>query len=107
MEFEGVWNVYEMEMWNEEYFNMEVQAFIKINHDGKGEFQFGLVTGNFIGKVIEQNNNEKFTFKWVGTDELEPVNGIGWIEIINEDLIEGEFIFYDGEESKFKARKVN
>lgn len=105
MKFEGIWNIYEMEMWEEDYFNIEVQAFIKITNDRKGHFQFGLVTGDFTGKTLEQSNEEKFAFKWIGTDELEPVQGIGWIEIINEGLIVGKFIFNNGEQSKFKAKK--
>jgi hypothetical protein len=105
MKFEGVWNIYEMEMWDEHYFNIEVQAFIKITNDSKGDFQFGLVTGDFTGKIIEQVNEEKFAFKWIGTDELEPVQGSGWIEIFNEDFIVGKFTFDNGEQSKFKAKK--
>jgi hypothetical protein len=26
MKFVGTWHIYEMEMWDEDYFNMEVQA---------------------------------------------------------------------------------
>ena len=40
MEFEGTWHIYEMEMWDEDYFNMEVQAYIDINKKGLGNFQF-------------------------------------------------------------------
>ena len=105
MQFEGVWNIFEMEMWSEEYFNMEVQAFIKINNNGEGTFQFGLVTGGFIGKIINKDNCEKFTFKWIGTDELEPVYGTCCMEIINENLLLGRFVFDNDEESDFKARK--
>ena len=28
MDFTGTWHIYEMEMWDEYYFNMEVQAYI-------------------------------------------------------------------------------
>lgn len=28
MDFVGTWHIYEMEMWDEDYFNMEVQAYI-------------------------------------------------------------------------------
>jgi hypothetical protein len=105
MKFEGVWNIYEMDMWDEDYFNIEVQAFIKITNDRKGDFQFGLVTGDFTGKIIEQANEEKFAFKWRGTDEFEPVQGTGRIEIINVDLIVGKFTFDNGEQSKFKAKR--
>jgi hypothetical protein len=26
----GLWHIYEMEMWDEDYFNMEVQTYIEI-----------------------------------------------------------------------------
>ena len=29
--FKGTWHITEMSEWDEDYFNMEVQAFIKIN----------------------------------------------------------------------------
>ena len=40
MNFIGTWHIYEMEMWDEDYFNMEVQAYIKIVSNTKGNFQF-------------------------------------------------------------------
>ena len=41
MEFTGTWDIYEMSNWDEEYYNMEVQAYIEIDEQGNGEFQFG------------------------------------------------------------------
>ncbi len=29
-EFIGLWHIFEMQAWDEDYFNMEVQAFIEI-----------------------------------------------------------------------------
>lgn len=29
MDFTGTWHIYEMEAWDEDYFNMEVQAYIR------------------------------------------------------------------------------
>jgi hypothetical protein len=55
MDIRGIWNIYEMEMWDEDYFNMEVQAFIYIHDNGRGNFQFGLVTGQMDGRIIEDN----------------------------------------------------
>jgi hypothetical protein len=37
-------HITEMENWDEDYFNMEVQAYIEIDERGAGDFQFGLVT---------------------------------------------------------------
>ena len=33
MDYLGIWHIYEMEMWDADYFNMEVQAYITINSD--------------------------------------------------------------------------
>ena len=32
--FIGTWHIYAMEMWDADYFNMEVQAFIQIRPSG-------------------------------------------------------------------------
>ena len=49
----GIWHIQEMEMWDEDYFNMEVQAHITINEDMSGSFQFGLVSGYFHGEMLK------------------------------------------------------
>jgi hypothetical protein len=34
----GEWHIQEMEMWDADYFNIEVQAYLKINQNLKGNF---------------------------------------------------------------------
>lgn len=106
MDFVGTWNIYKMSMWDENYFNMEVQAFITINENLCGEFQFGLVTGGFSGELIKNSKGGKFQFMWSGCDECDPAFGSGWIRIVKNNQIEGEFIFHLAERSKFWALKV-
>ena len=36
----GTWHICEMEMWDEDCFNMEVKAYVRIDSEGLGEFQF-------------------------------------------------------------------
>ncbi len=82
MKFEGTWNIFEMEMWDEGYFNMEVQAYISINSRGNGDFQFGLVSGYIDGEVISQDGKtEILDFTWEGNDENDPESGSGWIKL--------------------------
>jgi hypothetical protein len=38
MKFSGIWHIYEMGNWDEDYFNMEVQSYIEINERGTGDF---------------------------------------------------------------------
>jgi hypothetical protein len=55
MNLAGIWHIYEMEMWDDSYFNMEVQAYIEIDEKGFGDFQFGLVIGQIDGEIIKEN----------------------------------------------------
>ena len=52
MKYTGDWRIDEMELWEADYLNMEVEAFISIDERGDGQFQFGLVSGSIDGKVI-------------------------------------------------------
>jgi hypothetical protein len=38
MSFTGTWHIYKMELWDEDYFNMDVQAYIEIKPDNHGLF---------------------------------------------------------------------
>ncbi len=109
MNFAGTWHIYEMEMWSEDYFNMEVQAYVKINSDNRGEFQFGLVSGSFQGRVtddVDVEGAERFEFIWEGSDELEPAWGSGWVRLKEKDFAEGEFELEEGDISTFLARRA-
>lgn len=97
MSFSGTWHIYEMEMWDEDYFNMEVQACIHINENGGGDFQFGLVSCGLHGKIANYVGQERFEFTFSGSDECEHTNGSGWIVLKDKDKIEGEFKFHLGE----------
>jgi hypothetical protein len=100
----GEWHIQEMEMWDSDYFNMEVQAYIKIDSSLKGEFQFGLVTGQIEGRL----SSKKYEFIWEGSDENYEAHGSGWLQKHdNNDIIEGEFRFYEGDNSKFIAKRNN
>lgn len=104
MKFAGIWHIYEMEMWDEEYFNMEVQAYIKIDSNGLGSFQFGLVSGHIDGEIVKGGRDERFEFTWEGNDECDPASGSGWVRLKNKDTIEGKFKFHLGDSSKFLAK---
>jgi hypothetical protein len=107
MSFTGTWHIYEMEMWDEDYFNMEVQAYIKINSSNLGYFQFGLVSGNIDGNVVFYAGEKRFEFTWDGNDECDPASGSGWVRIKEKDFLEGEFRIHLGDDSTFLAKRVN
>ena len=105
-DFTGTWHIYEMELWDEDYFNMEVQAYIKIEPDNIGYFQFGLVCGEIDGRIVDYADGKRFEFTWEGNDECDPVSGSGWVRIKEKDVLEGEFRFHHGDSSTFLARRV-
>ncbi|QTA85743.1 hypothetical protein [Desulfonema magnum] len=104
MKFAGTWHIVEMEMWDESYFNMEVQAYIKINKKGNGNFQFGLVTGYIDGEFIKED--EKLEFTWEGNDEMDTASGSGWVKMKEKDIIEGKIKFHMGDRSMFTAKRA-
>ncbi|AUB59795.1 hypothetical protein BK009_03350 [Methanobacterium subterraneum] len=106
MSFIGTWHIYEMELWDEDYFNMEVQAYIEINSRNRGYFQFGLVSGKIDGNVVFCAGEERFEFTWDGNDECDPASGSGWVRMKEEDFLEGEFRIHLGDDSTFLAKRV-
>lgn len=105
-EFVGKWHIDEMEEWNEDYFNMEVQAYIEIEPNNMGHFQFGLVCGQIDGEVVQYPDGKRFEFTWDGNDECDPAQGSGWIKLMDANTIEGKFKFHLGDSSTFSAKRA-
>ncbi len=102
----GTWHIYEMEQWKEDYFNMEVQAYITVTQGGTGDFQFGLVAGEIDGKFTRKDAPERFDFIWEGNDECDEAFGSGWLILKSADELEGSIGFLGGDRSAFAARRA-
>lgn len=102
----GTWNILKMNNWDLDYINMEVQAYIRIDNKGTGEFQFGLVSGQIQGSFKKDIEGVTFDFIWEGCDENDYVSGDGWIRAKDNENAEGEIRFISGEISLFQAVKV-
>jgi hypothetical protein len=90
----GMWHINEMELWDEDYFNMEGQAYIEITSENMGEFQFGLVSGSLNGYLEDVNGIERFVFTWVGNDEMDEASGSGWLQLSSKDQVDGLIKFH-------------
>ena len=106
MKFTGMWHIRDMDMWDEDYLNMEVQAYIEIESDNCGAFQFGLVSGEIDGDVVEIKGKEIFFFSWEGNDECDPASGVGWCCMKDDNTLEGRIHFHMGDRSGFRARRI-
>jgi hypothetical protein len=102
----GLWHIYEMDMWDEDYFNMETQAYIEITSQNGGEFQFGLVTGSIDGYLENNNGKERFVFTWEGAAEMDEASGSGWLQLSSKNEVKGLIKMHGGDRSTFKARKA-
>ena len=76
--FAGKWCIAEMEVWDQEYVDMEVSGFVRISPNGTGRFQFGLVSGDIDGRV---NNAAKLhVLSSPGSDRMKTIRfaaGVG------------------------------
>lgn len=103
MNLVGTWHIQSMELWDEDYLNMDVQAYITIESNYNGSFQFGLVTGDLDGSISGKGNEATLHFSWEGSDENDPAFGRGWCKLKDNDSIEGEIAFHMGDKSGFQS----
>jgi len=103
--FVGTWHITEMDEWGEDYVNMEVQAYIKINREGGGEFQFGLVKGHIVDAWADADS-EGFEFRWGGSAEMDEASGTCLLNLADKDHLEGEMTFDHGDSSGFLAARA-
>jgi len=104
--FVGTWRIYAMELWDADYFDMEVPAFVEIRPGDLGSFQFGLVSGGLHGYLEGAPPPQRFAFTWEGNDEMDPVSGSGWLRLRGEDEVLGLINIHQHDRSRFKARRV-
>jgi hypothetical protein len=104
--FTGTWHIDTMETWDEDYFNMEVQAYITIDKNNGGEFQFGLVTGAIDGEINKTASGEILEFTWDGSAECDEVSGSGWLKLKDKTTLEGKIKLHHGDSSLFSAKRA-
>ena len=98
----GDWRITSMEMWDADYFDMEVPAHITIREDLLGQFQFGLVQGGLDARVSVSAGVARVEFSWEGCDENDPASGRGWMEV-QGDRAKGRIYLHQGDDSDFTA----
>ncbi len=98
----GTWRITGMEVWDADYFDMEVQAHITVRDDLTGEFQFGLVQGDIDVRVADIGGVARVEFSWSGADENDPMSGRGWMDVTG-DQAQGRIFIHLGDDSAFTA----
>jgi hypothetical protein len=104
--FTGRWRIVSMSAWEDEYLDVEVQAFIEFFDEGSGTFQFGYIQGQIDSRTTIREGKPAVEFSWEGGDGADgtTLTGRGWAVLDGEGL-SGLFFIHQGEESEFVARK--
>ena len=100
----GKWRIIEMEMWDQDFIDLETEGHFTFDKDELGSFEFGVVQGRLDYSIEKINGLERLEFSWEGCDESDPVSGRGWV-IIEGGLLTGKIYFHLGDSSWFKAKK--
>lgn len=101
----GRWRITDMEMWDTEYIDMEVRAFIEFEPDRMGHFQFGLVRGYMDCHPTERDGRPAVEWSWEGNDECDPAMGRGWAVLETEKTLVGRIFIHQGDSSSFRAKR--
>lgn len=103
--FVGYWRIAEMEMWDAEYLDLILPAFIEFDRQQMGEFQFGTVRGWLDCRFSERNRVPVVDFSWEGENDNDSGCGRGW-GALRGDRLEGRFYIHRGDDSAFVASRA-
>jgi len=78
----GQWRIVEMEIWDQEYIDMEVPGHFTFHKNASGHFQFGLVQGEMDCRMETVGEKARVACSWEGQDEIDPANGRGLAVVI-------------------------
>jgi len=103
-EFEGIWDIQELEDWeHSDLHEMGIPHF-KIDEYGRGRFEFCYTIGIFDA-TLKTRGGKRLVFKWEGSNGDHEDGGIGEIRLGDKNTIEGELSFEYTGESTFIAKR--
>ena len=101
-DFIGKYKITEMKIWDKDYIDMVVSAFVEIKNDGTIEFQFGVVHG--FGNYSCCKEGRNIDSRWEGSDETDEIGGEIELEIDGGNMT-GTISFDSGDVSDLVAVK--
>jgi hypothetical protein len=93
-----------MEVWEAAYVNLAGPGQFRINRDGSGFMQFGVVEAALDCRMEQIGPIERLEFTFQGVDEEEAISGRGWLTV-SGDAMTGRICFHRGENSRFTATR--
>jgi hypothetical protein len=106
-DFAGLWHITEIPDMDEAYLKEglgppSMQIHAPVSKHLWGQYQIGLSAGSLQGHLREFGGEQVVIFGYTGMDEMDPVNGGGWMRVLDADTVEGEFMDNVG---RFTARR--
>ena len=101
--FVGRWRIVEMELWDQDFVDLESPGHLTFARNGRGDLHFGAVNVALDWRLDTKGGRVEFTFE--GFDEGDEVSGRGWAEL-KDGKLTGRITFHLGDESGFVARKA-
>jgi hypothetical protein len=93
-----------MQVWEKDYLDLEVPAYITFGADQLGEFQFGTVRGWIDYREIKRGSERAVEFSWEGDSEGDHSCGRGWV-VLEGAVLVGHLFIHQGDDSAFRARR--
>lgn len=99
--FKGKWQIIDMDMWGVD----SNDWYIEFDGKGNGSFHFICIEAEIDYRIDKNKTLKKSEFTFYGSDNGDEVFGRGFAEIDGENLV-GNFCFHQGDESRFKAKRI-
>lgn len=100
--FAGRWRIVEMEVWGQDYVDIEVPGHVTFDDEQMGEFQFGAVRGWLDCRFEEREGVPRVEFSWEGANDADDACGRGWATV-EGDRLRGRLFIHRGDDSAFEA----
>ncbi len=101
--FLGRWRITDMELWDQDTFDLAAPARIEFRGDRSGEFHFIAVDGWMDCRFGKRDGAPWVEFSWQGSDEGDEALGRGWAVIDDAGKLTGRIFFHQGDDSAFEA----
>ena len=98
----GRWRITQADLWHQNYLDLRGPATLLIAADGYGEIGFGALQA---GLILEFAQTSVF-FEWDGFDEMDEVRGSGSATLQDDQSLEIDFNFHNGDQATLEAVKI-
>ncbi len=101
----GRWLIESMTEWDRDDIDEEVRGYFEFDAKDSGDFHLAYVQGQLDYRLGERNGKPAVEFSWDGHDEMDPVQGRGWL-VLDGDKLKGMFCFDDGDDSGIVLKRT-